>query len=150
MVAPQRLAKSHTAWKRWIGMIPGTIGMPMPARRTRSTIDFVVIVIEEELGDGAVGAGVDLALQDGDLGVPVGALRMPLGIGGDRNLAAPSRFSAATKLRRIAIAGRMRPVGFRQAARRIAAERHEALDPARAKPADRFGDRMLLAPAQVM
>src|SRR5665648_1018512 len=44
------------------------------------------LVIEEELGDGARGAGVDLRLQHVDIGLDGGRLRVLLGIAGDRNL----------------------------------------------------------------
>src|SRR5665648_1018513 len=44
------------------------------------------LVIEEELGDGARGAGVDLRLQHVDIGLDGGRLRVLLGIAGERKL----------------------------------------------------------------
>ena len=41
---------------------------------------------EEELGDRAVGAGVDLALEIVEIGRRVERIRVAFGIGGDRNL----------------------------------------------------------------
>src|SRR5882757_11471544 len=46
----------------------------------------IEVVIEEHLGNGARRTGVDLGLQGVDIGVEIGALRMLLRIGGNRNL----------------------------------------------------------------
>ena len=46
----------------------------------------VEVVIEEDLGDGAGGAGIDLGLQHIDVGVEVAAFGMLFGIGGYRDL----------------------------------------------------------------
>ena len=78
-------------------MMPGTIGMQMPARRTRSTNRLEEIVVEEELGDRAVGAGIHLALQRSDLGVPVGALRVLLRIGRHRDLGGAGQFQCLAR-----------------------------------------------------
>ena len=45
----------------------------------------VEVVVEEHLGDGAGGAGIDLGLEHVDVGIEVGAFRMLLRIGGDRD-----------------------------------------------------------------
>ena len=84
-LAPARRAKLAVCLKFCTGTMPGTIGI-VDARRggdvEKAEIDAVV---EEELGDRAVGAGVDLALQHLDVVQQVRALRMLLGIGGDRD-----------------------------------------------------------------
>ncbi|MNT78886.1 hypothetical protein D3C72_2181690 [compost metagenome] len=46
----------------------------------------IIAIREEHLGDGPIGAGVDLALEIVDLGLPVRALRVLFGIGGHRNV----------------------------------------------------------------
>ena len=56
------------------------------ARAHAIEVAEVEIVIEEELGDGARRAGIDLGLQHVDVGVEVGALRMLFRIGRDRDL----------------------------------------------------------------
>src|SRR6266545_985466 len=52
-------------------------------------VGFEQIVVVEELGDRVVGACVGLALQGGDLRLPVGAMGMPFGIGRDGDFRGP-------------------------------------------------------------
>src|SRR6267378_4223728 len=53
------------------------------ARTNPVEIAKIEVVVEEDLGDGAGRAGIDLGLQDVDVGIEVAAFRMLLGIGGD-------------------------------------------------------------------
>ena len=122
--------------------MPGTIGIKIPARRTRSTITLEEIVVVEELRDGAVGAGIDLSFQRADLGVPVGALRMLFRIGGNGDLGRACELQCLDELRRVAIAERMRLIGHGEAAGRIAAKRHEALDADFPEQPDRMRERV--------
>src|ERR1700731_4036896 len=55
------------------------------ARANPVEIAEVEVVVEEHLGDGAGRAGVDLGLQEIDVGIEVRAFGVLLGIGGDRN-----------------------------------------------------------------
>ena len=73
----------------WTGRMPGRIGAVIPAlTQARSRNRKIGISLEEELGDGAAGAGVDLALQPVDVGIVVGRLGVPVGVSahGDSNL----------------------------------------------------------------
>ena len=67
--APRRFARLT------IGMMPGTIGTVMPAARARADEAEVVLVVQEELGDQELGAGVDLAPQVREVGLRASALR---------------------------------------------------------------------------
>ena len=70
---------------------------------------------EEELGDRAVGAGVDLALEIVEIGGRVGRIGMAFGIGGDRNLERRDLLQARDQLGGIGIAVRMRRERLRPA-----------------------------------
>ena len=65
-----------------IGISPGTIGTVMPAARARADEVEVDAVVEEQLGDDEVEAGVDLGLEVRDVPVEVAALDVPLGVAG--------------------------------------------------------------------
>src|SRR3981189_1257482 len=93
------------------------------ARPNPVEIAKVEVVVEEDLGDGAGRAGIDLGLQDIDVGIEVAAFGMLLGIGGNSNFnVAVLPLDTGNEIRRTAIAVRMRSVGRTDAAWRIAAE----------------------------
>ena len=56
------------------------------------------LVVEEELGDGGRGAGVDLGLQHVDIGLDARRLRVLLGIAGDGNLERRNRLDAVDEI----------------------------------------------------
>ena len=85
-MVPARVTKLRACLKLCIGMMPGTIGMVDAAGADPVEIAKVEVVVEEHLGDGAGGAGIDLGLQHVDVGLEVAAFRMLLRIGGDRDL----------------------------------------------------------------
>src|ERR1700674_3716434 len=89
----------------------------------------IQIVIEEHLGDGAGRAGIDLGLQDIDVGIEVAALGVFFGIGGDGNLdIAMLPLDAGHQISRMAVAIRMGGVGGADAIRRIAAKCDDVAD----------------------
>src|SRR6202011_875264 len=96
------------------------------ARANPVEIAEVEVVVEEHLGDGAGRAGVDLGLEDIDVGIEVAAFRMLLRVGRDRNLdVSMPPLDPGNEIRRTAVTVRMRAVGCADAARRIAAQRHD-------------------------
>ena len=70
---PQRPAIFVMPWKFDTGMMPGTTGTWMPAAAALSRKRRKSSEVEEELGDAAIGAGIDLALQILEVGPGVGA-----------------------------------------------------------------------------
>ena len=65
------------------GMTPGMIGMVTPARRARVMQVRVLLGVEEDLGDGEVGAGALLGQQHLDVVGLTGRFRVPGGVRGD-------------------------------------------------------------------
>src|SRR5690606_17290049 len=57
-------------------------------------IAFEYIVVEEELRNGAIGARVDLGLQNVDIGLEAAAFRMDFGIARNRDLECADAFQA--------------------------------------------------------
>src|SRR4051794_30630146 len=99
------------------------------ARAHPVEIAKIQVVVEEHLGDGAVGAGIDLGLQHVDVGIEVATLRMLFRIGGDRHLdVAMLPLDAGDQFGRALVAIRMRRVGRADAARWIAAKRDDMAD----------------------
>ena len=99
------------------------------ARPDTVEVAEVEIVVEEHLRNGAGSTGIDLGLQHIDVGIEVRAFGMLLRVSGDRNLdVAMLPLDAGNKLRRTAIAVRMRGVGGADAAWRIAAQRDDMAD----------------------
>src|SRR5207247_9147936 len=99
------------------------------ARPDTVEVAEVEIVVEEHLRNGAGSTGIDLGLQHINVGIEVRAFRMLLRVSGDRNLdVAMLPLDAGNKLRRTAIAVRMRGVGGADAAWRIAAQRDDMAD----------------------
>ncbi len=88
-------------------------------------ITEIKAVLEKELGDRAVGAGVDLGLEHIDVGRDRGAVRMFFRIGGDRYFDVGDAFDAADKVGGIFIAAWMRRETLADRRQRIAAQRHD-------------------------
>ena len=106
-------------------MMPGTMGMVTPACADAIEIAEVDFVIEEELGDGAGGAGVDLGLEHVDIGLDARRLRMLLRIASDGDLERRDRLEALDQIGGIDIAAWCRLISIADPARRIAAQRHD-------------------------
>ena len=83
--------------------------------------------VEKELGDGAAGAGVDLALEVVQVGRRAGRLGMGFGIGGDADLEIGDLLQARHQVGGVGVAAGMGPVGAR-ALGRIAAQGHDVAD----------------------
>ena len=99
------------------------------ARTNPVEVTKVEVVVEEHLRDGAGSTCIDLGFEEIDVGIEVRAFGVLLGVSGDRNLdVAMLPLDAGNKLRRIAIAVRMRGVGGADAAWRIAAQRDDMAD----------------------
>jgi hypothetical protein len=99
------------------------------ARANPVEIAKIEVVVEEHLGDGAGRAGIDLGLEDIDVGIEVAAFRVLFGIGGDGNLdIAMLPLDAGHQIRRMAVAIRMGGVGGADAIRRIAAKCDDVAD----------------------
>src|SRR6266404_153492 len=99
------------------------------ARTNPVEIAEIQVVVEEDLGDGAGRAGVDLGLEDIDVGIEVAALGVLLWIGGDGNFdVGMLPLDTGNEIRRTAITIRMRGVGGADAARRIAAKCYDMTD----------------------
>ena len=74
-LAPHRPAILVMPWKFETGMMPGTIGAFDAGRGGTVAEAQEIVGIEEELGDAAVGAGIDLALEIVEVGLGVGRIR---------------------------------------------------------------------------
>ena len=83
------------------------------------------LVIEEELRDGAGGAGVDLRPEHVDIGIDRRRFRMLLRIAGNRHLEGRDRLDAACEVGGIDVAAGRRVVAGADAAGGIAAQRHD-------------------------
>ncbi len=89
----------------------------------------VEVVVEEDLRNGAGGAGIDFCFQEIDVSIEVRAFRMFFGIGGNRNLdIAMPPLDAGDEFGRTAIAVGMRRVRRADAAGRVAAQRDDMAD----------------------
>ncbi len=95
-------------------------------------------VVEEELADQELGARFDLLAQEGDVGIGVGRLRMDLGEARGADPESRGRLAAADE--RGELGGAAEPARRRRevpvAARRVAAEGEDVLDPGVGKPAE--------------
>ena len=109
-------------------MMPGTIGTLMPAAAARSRKRRKSSALEEELGDAAVGAGIDLALQVLEVGLGVGRVGVLLGIARDADLEVADLLQAGDQFGGVGVAAGMRRVLAAHAGRRIAAQRHDVAD----------------------
>src|SRR5690242_12217227 len=87
-----------------------------------------VVALEEELGDAAVGAGIDLALQVLEVGIDARRIGMLLGIARDADLEVADLLQAGDQCGGIGVAAGMRAVLAAHAARRIATQRHDVAD----------------------
>ena len=87
-----------------------------------------VVGFEEELGDAAVGAGIDLALEVVEVGLGVGRIGMLFGIARDADLEVADLLQAGHQLGGIGVAAGMGGVLGAHAGRRIAAQRHDVAD----------------------
>ena len=105
--------------------MPGTIGIDDAARAHAVEIAEVEVVVEEELGDGARRAGVDLGGEHVDVGLDGRAVGMLLGIGRDRDLGVALPLDAGDQIGGVEVAAGMRRVALADAAERIAAQRHD-------------------------
>ena len=81
----------------------------MPARPHLVEVAQVEVVLEEELRDRPVGAGIDLGLQGVDVGIERGGLRVLLGIGRDRDLEVADALDAGHEVAGLGVAAGMRP-----------------------------------------
>ena len=90
--------------KLWIGMRPGTIGTSMPARAHAVEEAEEDLVVEEELGDGGGGTGVDLLLQHVEIGLDARRFRVLLRIAADRDLERRDGLDAAREVGGVGIA----------------------------------------------
>src|SRR6266446_7782912 len=89
----------------------------------------VQIVVEEHLRNCAGSTGIDLGLEEVDVGIEVRAFGVFFRVSRDRNFdVCVLPLDAGDKLRRTAIAIRMRSVGRADAIRRIAAQRDDMAD----------------------
>ena len=98
------------------------------ARAHAVDVAEVHLVVEEELADGARGAGVDLRLQHVDIGLDRGRFRMLLGIAGDRDLERRDGLDAAHEIGGVDVAAGRRLIALADAARRVAAQGHDVAD----------------------
>ncbi len=80
---------------------------------------------KHELGDDAVGAGIDLGLEVVDVGLERRALGMLLGIAGDGDLEVADPLQAGHEIGGVDVAAGMGLVVRAEARRRIAAQRHD-------------------------
>src|SRR5262249_11982303 len=85
----------------------------------------VEVVLEEELGDRACGAGIDLGREHGEVGLNRGAVRRLFRIGGDRHLDVGEALDAGDQVGSVAIAAGMGRVAIAGAADGIPAQRHD-------------------------
>src|ERR1700722_17020327 len=86
----------------------------------------VEVVVEEDLGDRTRRTGIDFCLEHIDVGVEVAALGVLLGVSGDGNFDIRMMpLDTGDEIGRGFVAVRMRAVGRADAARRIAAQRHD-------------------------
>src|SRR5690606_22752635 len=90
-------------------------------------IALVNVIVEEELGYGARGTIVDLALQHLNVRREVRALGVLLGIRGNCDVEIALAGKRCHKIGTIRVAVRMRTVSLADAIGRIPAQRHEAL-----------------------
>jgi hypothetical protein len=81
--------------------------------------------VEEELRDGAIGAGVDLGSEIHQLEVRIGRFRMRLGIGGYGNLEIGHRLQTFHQVDRVREALRVRNILAARALRRITTQRDD-------------------------
>ena len=95
------------------------------ARAHAVEIAEVEVVLEEELGDRAGGAGIDLGREHVEVGLHGRAVRMLFRIGGDRHLDIGEPLDAGDQIGAVAIAAGMRRISLADAADRIAAQRHD-------------------------
>src|SRR5690606_31447819 len=91
-------------------------------------IAAVIVVVEEQLGNGTTGACVELALEGVDLGLPGGAPGGHFGVGGDRNVGVAAAADAGDQLGGTAVALGMRNERRGDALGRIAAQGDDARD----------------------
>ena len=142
-------AKRSTCGKRVIGRMPGTIGAWMPAAAQRSRKRRNTSRVVEELRDRTRRAGVDLALEVVEIGMPPSAPRVHFRIRRDRNLEGRERRQSRDQVRGIGEAVRVRRV----AAPRPAADRRAARpgdgSPGPSSRARCRGSRRALAPMHV-
>ena len=96
----------------------------------------VVVVLEEELGDRARRAGIDLGREHVEVGLDRRAVGMLFRIGRDRDLDVGQALDAGDEIGGIAIAAGMRRVALAETADRIAAQRHDVAHARRAIAAD--------------
>ena len=97
----------------------------MPRRAHAVEIAEVKVVLEEELGDRARRAGIDLGFEHVDVGCDRGTVRMFLRIGRHRHFEIGEALDAGDQIGGIAVAAGMRRVRLAGAAKRIAAQRHD-------------------------
>ncbi len=99
-----------------------------PRRRGAIAEAQEIVGVEEELGDAAVGAGIDLALEILQVGFGVRRIGVLLGIAGGADLERADLLQADDELGGIGVAAGMRAVLAAHAGRRIAAQRHDVSD----------------------
>ena len=91
--APRRL-------KLVVGMMPGMMGMVMPALAASSRKRAVGVIVEAELAQRAAGARVHLGLEQFDVMAVAGRIRMAFGIKGDADLEGRDAADARDQFRR--------------------------------------------------
>ena len=110
-----------------VGMMPGMMGMAMPARAASSRKRAVGVIVEAELAQRPAGAGLHLALQKFDVMAMTGRIRMAFGIKGDADLERRDAADACDQFRRGSIAFGMGAIGPVHV-RHVAAQRHDMAD----------------------
>ena len=99
------------SWAKLVtGRMPGTIGTAMPAARGAVAEAQKHIDIEEELGDRAAGAGIELALQIVEIVAGAARRGMGLGIGGDADLEIGDALQPGDEIGGIGVAARVRRI----------------------------------------
>ena len=96
-----------TPLKLVVGMMPGMIGIAMPAFTASSRKRAVASLSKAELAQRAAGAGIHLLLQQFNVMAVAGRIRMALGIKGDADLERRDLADAFDQFGRRAIAVRM-------------------------------------------
>ncbi len=119
------LGEVRDAVERMYGHDAGHDGKIDPRAADTFDVTLIDIVFEEELGDGAVGAGIDLFLEHVDVDLEAAALGMGFRIARDGNLEISDALQAADEIVGVGIALRMRLVFRIDAPGRIAAQRDD-------------------------
>ena len=97
----------------------------MPRRAHSVEVAEVKVVLEEELGDRARGAGIDLGFEHVDVGCDRRTVGMLFRIGRHRYFEVGEPLDAGDQIGGVAVAAGMRRVLLAGAGQRIAAQRHD-------------------------